>query len=99
WDYLTYDASGKRLFIARGTHVMVVDPQTGKIVGEVSNTPGVHGVATAPDLGKGFTSNGSDGTITVFDLSSLKTIATVQTGAKGPDGIAYDPISKRVFTF
>lgn len=99
WDYLTYDSLGKRLFISRGTYVMVVDPQTGKIVGEVSHTPGVHGIAIAPDLGKGFTSNGSDGTITVFDLSSLETIATVQTAAKGPDGIAYDPVSKRVFTF
>src|SRR6185437_15293475 len=60
---------------------------------------GVHGIAIAPDLAKGFTSNGSDGTVTVFDLSSLKTIATVQTAAKAPDGIAYDPVSQRVFTF
>jgi YVTN family beta-propeller protein len=99
WDYLTYDPSAKRLFISRGTHVMVVDPQTGTIIGDVPNTPGVHGIAIAADLGKGFTSNGSDGTVTIFDLSSLKTIATVHTGATDPDGIVYDPASKRIFTF
>jgi YVTN family beta-propeller protein len=99
WDYITYDAATKRLFISRGTHVMVVDLRTGKIVGDIPNTPGVHGIALAPQLGKGFTSNGADGSVTVFDLSTLATIATVQTGAKNPDGIAYDPVNSRVFTF
>jgi YVTN family beta-propeller protein len=99
WDYLSCDASCKRLFISRGTHVMVVDPQTGKVVGDIPDTPGVHGIAFAPDLGKGFTSDGADGTVTVFDLSSLSKIATVQTGAKNPDGIAYDPATRRLFTF
>lgn len=99
WDYLTYDAGGKRLFISRSTHVMVVNPFTGAIVGDIPNTPGVHGIALAPDLGKGFTSNGGDGTVTVFDLRTLKTIATVQTGAKFPDAIVYDPAAKRVLTF
>ncbi len=99
WDYLTYDPASKRLFISRGTHVMVVDPFTGKIVGDIPNTPGVHGIALAPELGKGFTSNGADGTVTVFDLATLATTATIQTSARNPDGIAYDPASSRVFTF
>jgi YVTN family beta-propeller protein len=99
WDYLTYDATSGRLFISRATHVMVVDPKMGKVSGDIPNTPGVHGIAVAPELGKGFTSNGRDGTVTVFDLSSLATIATIPTGAKNPDGIAYDPASKRAFTF
>ncbi|HLY03863.1 MAG TPA: YncE family protein [Candidatus Cybelea sp.] len=99
WDYLTYDAASNRLFISRGTHVMVVDPRTGKITGDIPNTPGVHGIALAPQLGKGFTSNGADGTVTVFDLATLATTATIQTGAKNPDGIAYDPASSRVLTF
>jgi YVTN family beta-propeller protein len=99
WDYLTYDASFHRLFVSRATHVMVVDPRTGTVVGDIPNTPGVHGIALAPELKKGFTSNGADGTVTVFNLSTLATIATIQTGAKNPDGIAYDPVTARVFTF
>ncbi len=99
WDYLTYDPAGKRLFISRATHVMVVDPSTGAVVGDIPNTPGVHGIALAQDLGKGFTSNGRDGTVTVFDLKTLRTLATIQTNAKGPDCIIYDPATKRVFTF
>jgi YVTN family beta-propeller protein len=99
WDYVTYDTAGKRLFISRSTHVMIVDPASGKMVADIPNTPGVHGIALAPDLGKGFTSNGADGTVTVFDLHSLKPITTIQTNAKNPDGIVYDPANKRVLTF
>lgn len=99
WDYLTYDPAGKRLFVSRSTHVMVIDPSTGKITGDIPNTPGVHGIALAPDLGKGFTSNGADGSVTVFDLTSLKTLATIQTAAKNPDGIVYEPVTHRVLTF
>ena len=54
WDYLTFDATGKRLFISRGTHVMVVDPYKGSVVGDIPDTAGVHGIALAQDLGKGF---------------------------------------------
>ena len=90
WDYLTYDSARKRLFISRSTHVMVVDPSSGKIVGDIPNTPGVHGIALAPDLGKGFTSNGEDGTVTVFDLQSLKAITTIQTNACSPSGAGTD---------
>lgn len=99
WDYLIFDANSKRLFISRGTHVMVVDPRAGKIVGDIPNTPGVHGIALAPEVGKGFTSNGADGSVTVFDLATLATIATIHTAAKNPDGIAFDPASSRVLTF
>src|SRR5258707_15613497 len=70
WDYLTFDPAGKRLFISRGTHVMVVDPYKGSSVGDIPNTAGVHGIALAQDLGKGFTSNGRDNTVTVFDLKT-----------------------------
>ena len=99
WDYLTFDPTTKRLFISRSTHVMVVDPATGTIVGDIAQTPGVHGIAIAADVGKGFTSNGRDGSVTVFDLATLKTTATLATGAKFPDAIAYEPVSKRIFTF
>jgi len=99
WDYLTYDASGKRLYIPRGTHVMVVDPSKGSVVGDVPGTAGVHGVAIATDLNKGFTSNGRDNSVTVFDLTTLQPITTVKTPGRNPDAIVYDPTSKRVFTF
>lgn len=99
WDYLNYDATTKRLFISRSTHVMVVDPWTGKVVGDIPNTPGVHGIALAPDLNKGFTSNGADGTVTVFDLSTLSVITTIKTNAQNPDAIVYEPVTKRVYTF
>jgi DNA-binding beta-propeller fold protein YncE len=99
WDYLTFDAAGKRLFISRGTHVMVVDPYKGSVVGDIPNTPGVHGIALAQDLGKGFTSNGRENTVTVFDLKTLKETARIKLEAENPDAILYDPSSKRVFTF
>jgi len=100
WDYLTFDAAGKRLFISRGTHVMVVDPYKGTVVGDIDNTPGVHGIALAQDLGKGFTSNGRENTVTVFDLKTLKETARIKLeGAENPDAILYDEASKRVFTF
>lgn len=99
WDYLTFDSTAKRLYISRSTRVMVVDPSTGTVTGTIPDTNGVHGIALAPDLGKGFTSNGRDGSVTVFDMKTLQTLATVQTGQKNPDCIIYDPSTKRVFTF
>jgi DNA-binding beta-propeller fold protein YncE len=100
WDYLTYDPAGKRLFISRGTKVMVVDPEKGSVIGEIPNTTGVHGIAIAQEVGKGFTSNGRDNTVTVFDLKSLKETARIKLeGAENPDAIMYDPASRRVFTF
>jgi DNA-binding beta-propeller fold protein YncE len=98
WDYLTIDGDARRLYISRGTHVAVMDTDTYAIVGDIPDTQGVHGVALAPDLGRGFTSNGRTNTVTVFDLKTLHTLATATTG-DGPDAILYDPTSKQVFTF
>ncbi|MFZ1917698.1 MAG: YncE family protein [Terriglobales bacterium] len=97
WDYLTADGEG-RLFISRGTRVMAVDTTSGKQIGEIPDTQGVHGIALAPDLGKGFTSNGREDTVSVFDLKSLAVEKKIKVGS-GPDAILYDPFSKRVFTF
>ena len=100
WDYLTYDPDGKRLFISRATRVQVVDPEKGTLLTEIPNTTGVHGIALAQDLGKGFTSNGGENTVTVFDLKTLKETAKIKLdGAQNPDAIVYDAASKRVFTF
>lgn len=96
WDYITFDSPTRRLFISRGTKVVVLDIDSGKPVGEIPNTEGVHGIALAPDLGRGFTSNGRAGTVTIFDLKTLAVIGTVQAGTN-PDAIIYDGASKRVF--
>ncbi|MBV9610695.1 MAG: YncE family protein [Acidobacteria bacterium] len=98
WDYLTFDSGNHRVFITRATRVMVVDPDSGKSVGEIPDTPGIHGVALVADLGRGFTSNGRESMVTIFDLKTLKAISKVKTG-DGPDAIVYDPKSRRVFTF
>ncbi|HLW83605.1 MAG TPA: YncE family protein [Candidatus Sulfotelmatobacter sp.] len=98
WDYLTADASARRLYISRGTHVMVVDADSGKSVGDIADTPGVHGIALAPELGRGFTSNGREGTVSIFDIKTLATSNKVKVG-DNPDAILYDPATKRVFTF
>lgn len=99
WDYLTFDPAGKRLFISRGTHVMVVDPSKGSVIGDIPNTTGVHGIALAQDLGKGFTSNGRENTVTVFDLKTLKETTKIKIDGENPDAILYDPATHRVFTF
>ena len=99
WDYLTFDTAGKRLFLSRGTHVMVVDPATDKVVGDIPNTGGVHGIALAYDLHKGYTSNGRDTTVTVFDPQTLAVKKVVHVTGANPDAILYDPATKRVFTF
>jgi DNA-binding beta-propeller fold protein YncE len=98
WDYLTVDASTRRLYISRSTHVMVVDADTGKSIGDIADTPGVHGIALAPELGRGFVSNGREGTVSIFDLKTLATSSKVKVG-ENPDAILYDPATKRVFTF
>lgn len=98
WDYLNLDSSSRRLFISRATHVIVIDADSGKPVGDIPDTPGVHGIAFAPELGRGFTSNGREGTVTIFDLKTLKPITKVKAG-ENPDAILYDPVTKRVFTF
>ena len=98
WDYLTIDSSSRRLYISRATHVMVIDIDTGKSVGDIPDTPGVHGIALAPELGRGFVSDGREGMVTIFDIQSLKVISKVKAG-DNPDAILYDPASKRVFAF
>ena len=98
WDYLTADAAARRLYISRATHVIVLDLDSGKTVGDIADTPGVHGIALAPELGRGFTSNGREGTVSVFDLKTLATSSKIKAG-QNPDAILYDPPTKRVFTF
>ncbi len=98
WDYLAADSSARRLYISRATHVMVIDLDSGKSVGDIADTPGVHGIALAPEFGRGFISNGREGTVSVFDLKTLATTSKVKAG-ENPDAIIYDPASKRVFTF
>jgi len=100
WDYLIADGGSRNVFISRGTHVMVVNGDTGQPTGDIPDTPGVHGIALANDLNKGFISNGRGNSVTVFDLKTLKTTNTIKLeGAQNPDAILYDPPSKRVFTF
>jgi len=100
WDYLTYDAVRNRLFISRSDHVQIVDPNNGKVLDDIPDTPGVHGIALAEDVGKGFISNGRGNSVTVFDLKSLRTVGLIRTeGGENPDFILYEPISHRVLTF
>ncbi len=98
WDYLTVDADARRLYVSHGTQVEVLDVDSGAITGQIPNTLGVHGIAIAPDAGRGFVSNGQVSTVTIFDLKTLKTIAEVPAGKK-PDAIIYDQASSRIFAF
>jgi len=99
WDYLTADAQARRLYVSRGSHVMVFDMDRDSLVGDLPNTPGVHGVALARKLNRGFTSNGRDSSITAFDLQTLQPVRTVRITGRNPDAIAYDSVTNRVFTF
>jgi DNA-binding beta-propeller fold protein YncE len=98
WDYLTVDEAARRLYISHGTQVEVLDIDSGSPVGSIPNTPGVHGIAIAAELGRGFVSNGKASTVTIFDLKTLKPIAEVAVGQK-PDAIIYDPATSQVFAF
>src|SRR5690242_15193445 len=98
WDDLTLLPEAHQLFVTRGNRVTVLDLQSGKAVGEIPDTPGVHGVAIAPKAGKGYVSCGRDNTVLVFDLKSRKALKRVAVGAR-PDAICFDPASNRVFTF
>jgi DNA-binding beta-propeller fold protein YncE len=98
WDYLAIDSEARRLYVSHATKVIVVDIETDKAVGEIPNTNGVHGIAIAHDLGRGFTSNGRDATVTIFDLKTLAVIGSAKSGGN-PDAIVYDPASRHVFTF
>ena len=98
WDYVYVDSDARRVYVSRGTHTMVVDADTYAVVGDIPDTQGVHGIAIASDLGRGFTSNGRSNDVTIFDLKTLKAIGNVKTDAN-PDAILYEPATKRVFTF
>jgi DNA-binding beta-propeller fold protein YncE len=99
WDYVYVDSDTRRVYVSRGTHTMVIDADTYAVVGDIPDTQGVHGIAIASDLGRGFTSNGRSNDVTIFDLKTLKPIGSnVKTDAN-PDAILYEPVTKRVFTF
>jgi YVTN family beta-propeller protein len=96
WDYLVVDNDSRRLFMSRATHVAVLDADSGAVVGDIPDTPGVHGIALAPELGIGFISDGGESKVTVFDLKTLKVITKIDTG-KNPDSIVFYPPTKSVF--
>jgi DNA-binding beta-propeller fold protein YncE len=98
WDYLTVDESGRRLYVSHGTQVEVLDVDSHAIVGQIPDTPGVHGIAIVSESGRGFVSDGQSGMVTIFDLKTLKTTGDVPAGKK-PDAIIYDPATARVFAF
>ncbi|MGH9471299.1 MAG: YncE family protein [Terriglobales bacterium] len=99
WDYMMMDSAAGRLYISHGTHVIVFDVNQGKVVGDIPNTPGVHGIAIARRLHRGFISDGRSNQVTIFDLRDAHVIGTVAVGGKDPDCIIYDPATERVFTF
>ena len=99
WDYLTFEQGGQRLFIAHGTQVTVVDTEQLAVAGAIADTPGAHGVALAPDLGRGYVSAGRSSTIVVFDLKSLARLKEIKSTGENPDAIIYDAPTQRVFAF
>src|SRR5271167_3708300 len=98
WDYAYVDSANHRLYVSHGTQTEVVDTSTDKLAGTIPDTKGVHGIAIANDLGRGFTSDGADNDVTVFDLKDFKVLSKIKTG-QNPDAIIYEPVSHRVFTF
>jgi DNA-binding beta-propeller fold protein YncE len=99
WDYVSIDSASRRLFVSHSDRVEVIDIERGKVIGTIPRTEGVHGIALAPELHRGFVSNGRSGTMTIFDLDKLTTIAEVKATGDNPDAILYDPGTKHVFTF
>src|SRR6266704_6376974 len=95
-DYLTAEPGTGRVFVSRGTHVMVVDGSTGKVLGDIPDTPRTHGIALAPKSQRGFITNGGDSTVTMFDLKSLAVIRKIPVHTGGLDGIMYDDFSDRI---
>ena len=98
WDYLTVDSAARRIYISRGSHFVVLDADNGKQVGDITGLSGVHGIALAPELGKGFISNGRGNSVSVIDLKTLNKTADIPAG-ENPDAILYDAASNRVFAF
>src|SRR5258705_12759 len=98
WDYLRVDHDAHRIYLSRGDHMMVVDQGTGKLIADLKDMKGIHGMALAYDLGKGFTSNGQANTVTVFDLKTLTASSVIPIPGKDPTSIIYDPETKGIFT-
>jgi len=98
WDYLSVDPAAHRLYVSHATKVVVIDTQENKVIGEIADTPGVHGFAIAADFGRGFSSNGRENKVSIVDLKTLKTIQKVETG-ENPDAILYEPARKEVYAF
>src|SRR5437870_6974543 len=96
WDYLSIDAQARRLYVTHGDKILVLDLDKDAVVGEIVDTSGVHGFALAPEIGRGFSSNGAENRVSVVDLKTLKTIAKVETGKK-PDAILYEPKRAEVY--
>ncbi|HEY4786504.1 MAG TPA: hypothetical protein VIH57_10665 [Bacteroidales bacterium] len=99
WDYISADENMDRLYVSHATMTQAVDIKTGKVINVIPDTKGIHGVAISSDLNKGFTSNGRDNTVTVFDLKTLAVTGNIKVTGENPDAILYDPFSKRLFTF
>ena len=99
WDYLLYDQAGQRLFVSHGSRVLVVDGEKLTVTGEIAGTPGVHGIALAPDVGRGYISAGRAGAVVVFDLKTLARLKEIKVTGENPDAILYDPATHRVLTF
>ncbi|MFZ0033833.1 MAG: YncE family protein [Sedimentisphaerales bacterium] len=98
WDCLTVDSAARRCYISHQTHVVVFDTAKDSVIGDINNTPGVHGIAIAPKLNKGYISNGGDNTVTVFDPNTLKETGRIKVGTR-PDIIMFDQTTNRVFVF
>src|SRR6266480_2362362 len=98
WDYGYVDGAARHVYISRDANVVGLDADTYAVVGDIPDTQGVHGIAVASEVGRGFTSNGRSNDVTIFDLQTLKSLGTVKTDAN-PDAIIYDSVSKRIFTF
>src|SRR5256885_15360717 len=92
------DSAARRLYLSHATHVVVVDPDAGKVVADIPDTPGVHGIQIVTSLNRGFISNGRRNNVTIFDLKTMKTISQVPTG-ENPDSIRSEPKTRRIFTF
>ena len=99
WDYISIDAAARRLYVSHASKMVVIDIDRDTVVGELPDTPGIHGVAIAPELGRGFTSNGRDSSVTIFDLKTLAVLGRVKVTGANPDAIHFDAATKRVFTF
>src|SRR5450755_1863740 len=99
YDYLSIDEVNRHLFVSHGTSVNIIDLNTSQVIGSIDNMKGVHGIAIDNEVNKGFITDGRDNSVVVFDLTTFKTIITIPVTPKGPDGIMFDPFSKRVFAF